>query len=243
MSDAPPMMRLETWSLDAIRPSPANPRKITDEDVEKLAATIRAQGRFADPIEVTESGEIVSGHRRYLAARQLQLVHVPVLVHEGMDEVEASAYRISANRLAEDVKWDRQRLSDQLLDLDALGFDPGSLGFEDDDLVYLYDLDRGTDDDEPGDRAGDDGGDPDVAGDDPGGAEGAEGDPVASGPREVAPGDIWVVGGLELRIGPEALVDDLGAALKLLKAAKRHTKREPLLDGRPLKEIIKERSG
>lgn len=233
----PPLMRLEMWPIERLRPNPANPRKITDELVAKLAGTIQAQGRFADPIEVRDTGDIVSGHRRYLAALKLRLPQVPVVVHEEMDDVEASAYRIAANRLSEDVKWDRQLLSDQLMDLDELGFDPVSLGWEDDDLVYLYDLDRGTDDDEPvagADRPDD----ADGVGESDGGVDTSADAPP---PSEVAPGDCWTIGPFELRVATEVEHDQLIAALKLLKAAKRHTKTEPLLDGRPLKEIIKER--
>lgn len=131
--------RLETWTLGKLKPFDRNAREITIESVDKLAAVIEAQG-FLAPIEATEAGEILAGHRRLLAAKKLKLKAVPVLIHEGLTDDQARAYRIASNRLAEDVDWAKSLLTDELVALEALGWAPDSMGFEDADIVKLFDL-------------------------------------------------------------------------------------------------------
>ena len=55
-------------------------------DLTELAASLKQQGMM-QPIVVDGDQRIVSGHRRYAAARLAGLDQVPVLVNEGIDEV------------------------------------------------------------------------------------------------------------------------------------------------------------
>lgn len=129
-----------------LKPHPENPREITEDDVRKLAHMIEVHG-FNDPIECRESGEILCGHRRRLAAIHLKLTQVPVIIHGGLSDPEAHAYRIAHNRSQEDVKWNRALLSDAVAGLGDL-FPPDTLGLEAPDIGKLFDLDRGFQDDE-----------------------------------------------------------------------------------------------
>jgi hypothetical protein len=134
---------LQIWPIERLKPYEGNAREITADAVEKMVAVIEAQG-FLDPIQVLEDGEIIAGHRRYLAAQKLGLKRVPVLVQLGLSKDEAAAYRISHNRLAQDVKYNRALLADELLRLDNLGIaSPEGIGFEPKELVKLFDLDDG----------------------------------------------------------------------------------------------------
>lgn len=122
-----------------VKPYPDNPRMITEDNVAKLAAAIEQLG-FNDPIQCREDGTILVGHRRLLAAKKLKLKLVPVIIHGGMSDEEAQAYRISHNRVAEDVEWNRASLADQLSSLPTISLD--TLGFEAKELGHLFDLDR-----------------------------------------------------------------------------------------------------
>lgn len=65
--------------IDAIKPHPKNPHKITDKDIQTVAASIRQFG-FIQPILVGKDNVIRVGHTRWQAAKQLGYTQVPVVV-------------------------------------------------------------------------------------------------------------------------------------------------------------------
>lgn len=74
----------QSVSIDAVKPSPLNPRTSYDEqDLEDLAASIRQKG-VVQPIVVrpgaTGGYEIVAGERRWRAAQRASLHKIPVIV-------------------------------------------------------------------------------------------------------------------------------------------------------------------
>lgn len=77
-----------TLPVDRIRPNPAQPRKrFAEEDLEALAASIRARGVIQPLIVRPDPGgdgfwQIVAGERRWRAAQRAQLHVVPAVVRE-----------------------------------------------------------------------------------------------------------------------------------------------------------------
>jgi ParB family transcriptional regulator, chromosome partitioning protein len=73
-------------SLDAIQPSPRNPRRRLP-DVDDLAESIRAYGLLQPVVlrPVNGSFEVVAGHRRLAAVQKLGWVDIPALVREADD--------------------------------------------------------------------------------------------------------------------------------------------------------------
>lgn len=133
--------------LGRLKPYENNPRLITEDDVDKLVDVIRANG-FRDPIEVDADWTIVVGHRRFLAAKKMGLQRVPVLHHADMTTEEAKLYRISNNKVGEDVKWNRTLLADEFTALEHLMESPADAGFSGDEMMKLFDLDRGAGEEE-----------------------------------------------------------------------------------------------
>ena len=72
---------------------------------------------WQQPIVVDEANVILAGHTRYLAAKQLGLNEVPVVVAAGLTPEEAKAYRIADNRTGDFTSWDFPELVDQLEEL------------------------------------------------------------------------------------------------------------------------------
>jgi ParB-like nuclease domain len=71
--------------IDAVRPAPENnvvyqPVSGEDPGIFDLARSIKEIG-IQEPIVVSTDGFIISGHRRHMAAKIAELVHVPVRVH------------------------------------------------------------------------------------------------------------------------------------------------------------------
>src|ERR1700716_972297 len=72
-------LQLEWWPITRLIPSPRNARTHSDAQVAEIAGSIRAFG-FSNPILVGEDGDIIAGHGRLSAARQLGVAKVPVIV-------------------------------------------------------------------------------------------------------------------------------------------------------------------
>ena len=116
--------------VKAIRPYPNNPRKISEEAVKAVAASIRAFG-FLTPITINPKGFILAGHTRHKAAQLLGLERVPCVVVDQLEENQEKAYRIADNKTAELSKWDFSKLEEEVqsIDFDALNAAIDNLDF------------------------------------------------------------------------------------------------------------------
>jgi DNA modification methylase len=121
-------LRLEFWPIDRLVPSPRNARTHSGAQVAEIAGSIRAFG-FANPILVGEDGDVIAGHGRLAAARQLGLTEVPVIPLHGLTELQRRQLVLADNRIAMNAGWDIEMLSLELRDLSALDADMSVLGF------------------------------------------------------------------------------------------------------------------
>jgi len=121
-------LRLESWPLDRLVPSPRNARLHSAAQVAEIAGSIRAFG-FTNPVLIGEDGDIVAGHGRLAAARQLGLSEVPVILLKGLTELQRRQLMLADNRIALNAGWDIEMLSLELKDLAAVGADLSKLGF------------------------------------------------------------------------------------------------------------------
>ena len=86
---------------------------------------------------VDESGGIIAGHGRVLAARNLGIVEVPVMVASGWTEAQRRAYMLTDNRLALDAGCDEDLLRSELAELGELSFDLPLTRFSETELGKL----------------------------------------------------------------------------------------------------------
>ena len=122
--------------LDEIIPYANNPKEHPDEQVKKIASSIKHYG-WDQPIVVDGEGEIIKGHGRLQAAEVLGLNEVPVIRRADMSEAEAQAARIADNKTAESP-WDNDLLGAELGVLDDIPeIDMDGLGFDDDEIDDL----------------------------------------------------------------------------------------------------------
>ena|SRR5581483_9549305 len=127
-------LQLEHWPIEKLVPSPRNARTHTDAQVAEIAGSIRAFG-FTNPILVGEEGDVIAGHGRLAAARQLGLQTVPVIKIGGLSEIERRQLVLADNRIALNAGWDMEMLALELKDLANLGADLSLLGFTDRELA------------------------------------------------------------------------------------------------------------
>jgi DNA modification methylase len=117
--------------IDALKPDPANPRRHTRKQVRQIAESIKAFG-FNVPILIDRDGNVIAGHGRWLACRELGITEVPTLCLDHLTPAQARAFMIADNRLTEISVWDDRLLARQLKELSLVGldFDIEVTGFE-----------------------------------------------------------------------------------------------------------------
>lgn len=98
--------------------------------VNQLAASIKQFG-FIAPIIVNDKFEIIAGHGRFKAAKNLGYTEVPVILVSNLSDAQVKAYRIADNQLNLNTGHDEDLLRVELQELDKLelGFDLEILGF------------------------------------------------------------------------------------------------------------------
>jgi DNA modification methylase len=136
-------LRLESWPVDRLIPSARNARTHSPAQVAEIAGSIRAFG-FSNPILVSSEGDIIAGHGRLAAARQLGLHEVPVIVLSDLSELQRRQLLLADNRIALNAGWDLAMLRLELKDLSVLGADLAALGFTTQELAQALAPLRGT---------------------------------------------------------------------------------------------------
>jgi DNA modification methylase len=140
-----PANQIEEVSTRALRAHPSNSRRHPHKQIRQLARSIEQFG-FTSPIIVDEKRIILAGHGRWLAAQQLELPRVPVVVLSGLSDTQKRAYLLADNKLAEKAGWDRATLAVELnslapllegagLDISLTGFEPAEIDSLMGDLV------------------------------------------------------------------------------------------------------------
>src|SRR6516164_11313054 len=136
-------LSLESWPVDRLIPSARNARTHSPAQIAEIAGSIRAFG-FSNPILVSAEGDIIAGHGRLAAARQLGLHEVPVIVLSDLSEVQRRQLLLADNRIALNAGWDLEILRLELKDLSVLGADLAALGFTTQELAQALAPGRGT---------------------------------------------------------------------------------------------------
>lgn len=139
-----PADKVERRPLADLIPYARNARTHSDDQVAQLAASMKEWG-FTVPILIDETGEIIAGHGRVLAARKLGLESVPTMTAVGWSEAKKRAYVLADNKLAMNAGWDDDTLKLELHDLEDAGFDLGLVGFSIGELGDLLGTGQGED--------------------------------------------------------------------------------------------------
>jgi hypothetical protein len=132
-----PADKAERWALDRLVPYARNARNHTETQVAQLVAAIREYG-WTIPVLVDEKGEIIAGHGRVLAAHELGLAEVPVIVARRWSAKKKRAYRLADNKLALNADWNYDLLRGELGDLRDLGVDLDLTGFGGMEVEQLF---------------------------------------------------------------------------------------------------------
>jgi DNA modification methylase len=118
--------------IDDLRPDPANPRKISDQELDALTRSLR-EFDFVQPVLARrEERVVIAGHQRLVAARRLGWKTVPVIFLDVTPE-QAHLLNLALNKIS--GEWDEQLLARLLADLKVIpDMDLSLSGFSEEEL-------------------------------------------------------------------------------------------------------------
>jgi hypothetical protein len=131
-----PVDGMERRAVATLAANARNARTHTGAQIEQLAESIKLYG-WTMPVLIDESGVILAGHGRVLAAQRLNIAEVPVIVARGWSGEKKRAYMLADNKLSLNSSWDKKMLSVELKELKDLSFDLKLTGFKDGELQKL----------------------------------------------------------------------------------------------------------
>lgn len=108
---------METVPLDRVRPYWRNPRRVTEDTVNRLIESIQMYG-YQQPIVVDADYVIIVGHTRYAALRRMKVTEIPVKVARDLSEEAVKQYRLIDNKAGEFSSWDFDALVEELSEID-----------------------------------------------------------------------------------------------------------------------------
>lgn len=127
-------MIIEQISTHDIHGYEFNNRVHSDAQISDIANSIKQFG-FVQPLIIDEDNEVIVGHGRLAAARNLKLATVPCVRLSTLTDTQKSALRIIDNKLQNDSSWNYNNLDlelgfleDNEFDLDQYGL--GELRFD-----------------------------------------------------------------------------------------------------------------
>lgn len=118
-------IKVEYVGIDSIKPYENNARKHEEKDVMAIIKSIEEFG-FNDPIGVW-NGEIVEGHGRLMAAKELGMTEVPIIRLDYLTDEQRRGYALAHNKTAELSDWDFDVLASELQDINDI--DMAEFGF------------------------------------------------------------------------------------------------------------------
>lgn len=113
-------MKAVEMPIEKLVPYINNPR-INDDSVPMVKESIKLFG-FQQPVVVDKNNVIVIGHTRTMAAKELGMKTVPVIVADDLDEEKIRALRLIDNKVAENAEWDEELLNEEIGELLDSGF-------------------------------------------------------------------------------------------------------------------------
>jgi len=122
-------MKLETVPIKSLKLDPENARTHSQKNIDAIAGSLTTFGQRR-PL-VVWGDIIIAGNGTVEAAKSIGWEKIEVTrVPEDWTHDQARAYALADNRTAELAEWDDSILANQLIELDAVGYDIGEWGFE-----------------------------------------------------------------------------------------------------------------
>lgn len=147
-------------SISEIKPYDRNARTHSTEQVKQIMDAIKEWG-FTNPLLIDEQGNLIAGHGRLEAVKQLNkvdfkdepILELPAIVVKGLSDSQKKALIIADNQIALNAGWDYEVLALELKELESVNYDLDLLAFDNVDELLSgviseseSEITKGTDD-------------------------------------------------------------------------------------------------
>jgi site-specific DNA-methyltransferase (adenine-specific) len=119
-------LKIEYVDINSIKPYKNNAKEHPQEQIEQIKNSIK-QFNMIDPIGIWKD-EIVEGHGRLIACKELGYKEVPIIRLDHLSDEERKAYTLAHNKLTMNSDFDLDILNNELDDI--LNIDMSDFGFE-----------------------------------------------------------------------------------------------------------------
>ena len=124
-------LKIEYVDINSIKPYKNNAKLHPEEQIEQIKKSIEQFG-MDDPIGIWKD-EIVEGHGRLIACKELGYTEVPIIRLDHLTDEERKAYTLAHNKLTMNSDFDIDILNDELDDI--LNIDMSDFGFNNIELI------------------------------------------------------------------------------------------------------------
>jgi hypothetical protein len=87
-------LKIKYRRIDELKPDPANPRRHTKKQIRQLGKSLQAFG-FIVPVLIDGDDNLIAGHGRVLAGRDVGIAEVPTLCLDHLSPAEARAFMVA----------------------------------------------------------------------------------------------------------------------------------------------------
>ena len=133
-------MKIVDIKVDDLVPYENNPR-YNDNAVDAVAKSIQEFG-FKVPCVIDGNNNVITGHTRIKACKQLGITEIPCVVADDLTEEQIKSFRLVDNKTGEIADWDFYKLEQELNEIDM---DMSCFSFEEKNPAESLDLDDTAD--------------------------------------------------------------------------------------------------
>lgn len=147
-------LNIEYIDISMLKNYKCNAKIHSERQIAKIVQSMKSFG-VVTPILADKNHEIIAGHGRLEALKQLGYTKVPAIMLEHLTEAQAKAYRLADNRIAEDAEYDKDILKIELQELSLSSeFTITDTGFDiaeiDEIIIDNYGIEKETQDEADG---------------------------------------------------------------------------------------------
>ena len=113
--------------IEELKPYEGNAKLHPKEQIEQIKKSIKEFG-FNDPVAVWKDSEIIEGHGRLIAAKELGLTEIPIIRLDDLTDQQRKAYMLAHNKLTMNSDFDLELLTKEIESI--IDFDMSDFGFD-----------------------------------------------------------------------------------------------------------------
>lgn len=140
-------MKIKKVKINKLKPYKNNPKQHPKSQIETIKKSIKEFG-FRVPVLIDAKNNVVAGHGRILAAKELDIKELPTIKITDLTSAQIKAFRIMDNKSTESP-WEYDFLKTEFEDLKKLNFNLEFTGFTDSEIESILPNDIQEDDFKP----------------------------------------------------------------------------------------------